>query len=43
MSYGNRFEFFHPGKLVNEGLELILVEKQPAAPAKGIVPAYIFS
>ena len=42
MNYGNRFEFFHPGKLVNGGLELILVEKRPAAPAKGIVPAYIF-
>jgi tagatose 1,6-diphosphate aldolase len=36
------FRFLRPGRLVDGELELTLVRKQPADPAKGYVPCYHF-
>lgn len=36
------FEFYEPGRLVDGELELILVDKYPADPAKEHVPVYKF-
>ena len=36
------FAFLDPGRLVNGDLELVLVERMPADPAKGRVPQYQF-
>ncbi|MCZ6680431.1 MAG: GNAT family N-acetyltransferase [Candidatus Poribacteria bacterium] len=36
------FEFLDPGRLVDGDLALILVQKRPAQPARGYVPAYRF-
>ena len=36
------FKFHDPGKLVDEELELVLVEKYPGDPTIGHVPAYKF-
>jgi predicted acetyltransferase len=38
----NNFECKDPGELVDGDLTLVLVEKSPANPAKGCVPAYHF-
>jgi predicted acetyltransferase len=36
------FRFHDPGKLVDDDLELVLAERYPGDPAKGLVPAYKF-
>jgi predicted acetyltransferase len=36
------FEFYNPGKLMDNDLELVLVEKYPGDPAINYVPAYKF-
>jgi predicted acetyltransferase len=36
------FKFHNPGRLVDEDLELVLVEKYPGDPAINYVPAYKF-
>jgi predicted acetyltransferase len=36
------FEFHDPGKLVDQGLELVLIDKYPGDPRKAYVPAYRF-
>ena len=36
------FTFLDPGRLVDGDLELVLVRKVPADPARGYVPAYEF-
>jgi tagatose 1,6-diphosphate aldolase len=38
----NDFEFINPGKLINNNLELILIEKTPANEEKECFPAYKF-
>ena len=37
-----KFIFRNPGRLVDGDLELVLVDKIPANPAKGHVPCYVF-
>ncbi len=36
------FQFQKPGRLVDGGLELVLVDEYPGDPARGLVPAYKF-
>jgi len=38
----NDFTFLEPGSLVDGELRLVLKEKNPANPGKGLVPAYVF-
>ena len=38
-----QFHFLDPGELIDDELQLVLTEKTPADPAKGFVPAYVFT
>ncbi len=38
----DEFEFFDPGELIDNDLQLVLTERKPADPSKGFVPAYVF-
>lgn len=42
VSMSKDFKFINPGKLVDGDLELVVVKKHPANPAKKHVPAYDF-
>jgi len=38
----DNFAFLDPGRLIDNDLELVLVEKKPAVPEKGYFPSYTF-
>jgi predicted acetyltransferase len=38
----DEFQFLDPGELIDGDLQLVLKERTPADPGKGLVPAYVF-